>query len=64
MEQKVKLEELSECERLVYYILLKVNSDKTWKNEHVELITMEYLREVIKFLKREGILENDLRRIN
>lgn len=64
MEEEIKAEKLNEFERLVYYILLKHNSDKAFRNEPTELITKEYLKEMIKFLKKEKLFENDLRRIN
>jgi len=64
MEEEIKAEKLNEFERLVYYILLKINSDKAWKNKRVEPIKKEYLKEIIEFLKKEKLFETDLGRIN
>lgn len=64
MEEKVKLEELSECERLVALIMLKINSDRAWRNESVQPLTLKYLRKMITFLEKEGVLEKNLSRIN
>lgn len=64
MEEKIKLEKLNEFERLVAIIILKINSDRAFKNENVQPLTKKYLKEMMVFLEKKGVLENDLSRIN
>lgn len=63
-KQRIKVEELNEFERLVYYTLLKTNSDKAFRNEPTEPITLDYLHEMMSFLKKKKLLIEDLSKIN